>query len=131
MTFLVVVGLAALVQAQGAFTVLYNFTGPPDGTDLYAGLVKDGAGNLYSATGQGGDLTCKNPYEPDGCGVAFAVNAAGTETMLYRFAGPPLDGEFSYFPAAGSGWHTLRYHRARRDWELHNGLWWERVRCGV
>ena len=39
-------------------TVLYNFTGPPDGAHPAASLVFDKAGNLYSTTQSGGTGTC-------------------------------------------------------------------------
>jgi len=50
-----VVGLGATQSAQAqTFTVLYSFTGPPDGASPSAGLVRDAAGNLYGTTQHGG-----------------------------------------------------------------------------
>jgi len=71
------------VSAAG-LTVLYNFTGGADGANPQAGVVGDGAGNLYGTTYAGGDLSCNAPY---GCGTVFEVNQAGTETVLYSFTG--------------------------------------------
>jgi len=36
------------------FSLLHNFTGPPDGANSAAGLVEDAVGNLYGTTSQGG-----------------------------------------------------------------------------
>jgi hypothetical protein len=51
-------------------TVLYNFSGAPDGNHPTAGLVFDGSGNLYSTTQWGGTGTvCQG-----GCGTVFEVS---------------------------------------------------------
>ena len=81
MTFLVVLVLAALAQAQ-TFNTLYDFTGGTDGGNPYAGLIQDPAGNLYSTTSEGGDLSCGSK---NGCGVVFKMNTAGKETVLHSF----------------------------------------------
>jgi len=66
-------------------TVLYRFTGGSDGATPFAGLIVDGAGNLYGATLSGGRL-CQ-------CGVVFKlappVTPGGpwTESVLYSFKG--------------------------------------------
>jgi uncharacterized repeat protein (TIGR03803 family) len=52
-------------------TVLYNFTGPPDGNHPTAGLTFDGEGNLYGTTEWGGTGTgCGY----GGCGTVFEVS---------------------------------------------------------
>jgi uncharacterized repeat protein (TIGR03803 family) len=71
-------------QAQ-SFGVLYAFTAQPDGGSPIAGLIRDAAGNLYGTTNGGGAL---------GYGTVYRVDAAGTETVLYSFAGPPTDGAY-------------------------------------
>jgi uncharacterized repeat protein (TIGR03803 family) len=58
------------------FAVLYTFTGGTDGGYPFAGLVRDGSGNLYGTTYQGGAF---------GAGTVFKVETSGTETVLYNF----------------------------------------------
>ena len=80
--FLVVLGLAALAQAQ-TFTTLYTFSGGSDGASPVAGVVQDSSGNLYGTTWGGGDYNCS----PVGCGVVFEISTTGTETVLHTFEG--------------------------------------------
>ena len=63
-------------------TILYRFTGGPDGGNPEAGLVRDRDGNLYGTTYYGGDLNCSAPY---GCGTVFKVDVSGAETVLHSF----------------------------------------------
>jgi uncharacterized repeat protein (TIGR03803 family) len=56
-------------------------------------LIRDSAGNLYGTASEGGNLACNGGA---GCGVVFAVNSAGQETVLYRFKG----GSDGAFPVA-------------------------------
>jgi uncharacterized repeat protein (TIGR03803 family) len=82
-------GIVFKVDASGKETVLYRFTGTGgDGSFVYAGLVRDPAGNLYGTTFSGGAT---------GNGVVFKVDATGTETILYSFTGSTDGG----FPDAG------------------------------
>ena len=78
---LMLVGLAILAtqsaQAQ-AFSVLYSFTGSPDGAYPYAGLVPDAKGNLYGTTSFGG---------ASNYGTVFKLNSKDKETVLLSFAG--------------------------------------------
>lgn len=74
-------------------TVLYTFTGIPDGEGPLAGLTFDAAGNLYGTTEYGGlqGSTCVII----GCGTLFELTPAGgawAETVLYSFAGSLSDG---------------------------------------
>ncbi len=72
------------VSLAGQESVLYSFTGTPDGSSSYAGLIQDPAGNLYGTTSMGGNLSgCGG----DGCGVAFELSPSGQETVLYTFTG--------------------------------------------
>jgi uncharacterized repeat protein (TIGR03803 family) len=65
--------------ASPSFTVLHSFTGPPtDGELPLAGLVQDGAGNLYGTTAVGGASKS---------GVVYKLSPSGTETVLYSFTG--------------------------------------------
>ena len=77
-------GTVFKVDPTGAETVLHSFTGDPDGSDPSAGMIRDGAGNLYGTTYEGGNF---------GKGTVFKLDTAGLETVLYSFAGPP-DGQF-------------------------------------
>jgi uncharacterized repeat protein (TIGR03803 family) len=78
-----------LTPSSGSWigTVLYAFTGGPDGADPNGGVIFDQAGNLYGATGYGGSGTaCYG-----GCGVIFKLTPTSsgpwTETLLYNFQG--------------------------------------------
>lgn len=87
-TFMVVLALAALAQAQ-TFTVLYNFTGSSDGAYPSASLITAKAGNLYGTAYLGGAY---------GNGLVFELNSAGAETVLYNFKGGPSDGGSPFAP---------------------------------
>lgn len=68
---------------DGKFTVLYTFTGGPDGAGPQPGLITDKDGNFYGAADVGGNNSC--PY---GCGTLFRLSKNGKFTVLYTF----LDG---------------------------------------
>ncbi len=80
-------GTVFKVDTSGTESVLYSFTGKPDGAYPYAGLTLDAAGNLYGTTIYGGisGYAC----DAQGCGVVFKVDTTGTETVLYSFKGGP------------------------------------------
>lgn len=68
----------------GTETVLYSFSGAPDGQSPYtSGVVRDKAGNLYGTTGGGG---------ANGQGTVFKLTPTGTETVLHSFAADGKDG---------------------------------------
>lgn len=73
-------------------TVLYNFSGSPDGSSPAGNLTFDQAGNLYGTTATGGaSLNCSG-----GCGTVFKLTPTSggwTESVLYNFNGIP-DGEY-------------------------------------
>ncbi|MHB8654648.1 MAG: choice-of-anchor tandem repeat GloVer-containing protein [Terriglobia bacterium] len=86
-----------LVNSSGSYTekVLYNFGATSnDGSQPFAGLVMDAAGNLYGTTKYGGgSTTCINV----GCGTVFElVNSSGsyTETILHVFGSTVADGAY-------------------------------------
>ena len=72
------------VSAGGTESVLHSFATPTDGMYPAAGLIMDGAGNLYGTTSGGG---------AHGDGTVFEVSAGGTESILYSFAGGATDGQ--------------------------------------
>jgi uncharacterized repeat protein (TIGR03803 family) len=76
-------GAVFMLAPNGVETVLHSFTGSPgDGAVPEAGLIRDGAGNLYGTTGSGGQSGCSG-----GCGVVFKIAADGAETVLHAFTG--------------------------------------------
>ena len=66
------------VAPDGNETMLYNFTGGADGAYPFSPVVRDGAGNLYGTTSQGGSANA---------GVVFKVDPSGIETVLHNFIG--------------------------------------------
>jgi len=87
MTFLVVLVLAALAQAQ-TFTSLFSFDGT-DGGYPYTGHLAYNAGTLYGTAYYGGSYSYY--------GVVFSITTAGTETVLYNFTGGS-DGGYPFAP---------------------------------
>jgi uncharacterized repeat protein (TIGR03803 family) len=80
-------GTVFKVDKTGKETALYSFTGDPDGSNPYAGLVRDAAGNLYGTTFSGGG---------SGYGTVFKVDKSGVETVLYTFNPSNGNGASSY-----------------------------------
>jgi uncharacterized repeat protein (TIGR03803 family) len=82
-------GTVFKIATNGQETVLYSFTGTNDGGLPFAGLVLDGAGNLYGTALIGGT---------SGQGTVFKVDPTGTETVLYNFCSQPscADGSQPY-----------------------------------
>ncbi|HEY6290812.1 MAG TPA: choice-of-anchor tandem repeat GloVer-containing protein [Terriglobia bacterium] len=84
--YLIVLVVAAIrtrsAQAQ-TYSLLYSFQCGMDGSNPYGGLVRDGSGNLYGTTYDGGTL---------GHGVVFKLVPSGSLTVLHTFAGSPTDG---------------------------------------
>jgi uncharacterized repeat protein (TIGR03803 family) len=71
-------GVVYKVDTAGNETVLYNFTGGADGGAPEAGLIRDSAGNFYGTASAGG---------ASNAGVAYKLNKAGHQTVLYSFTG--------------------------------------------
>jgi uncharacterized repeat protein (TIGR03803 family) len=86
-----VFGLGTVFKLDNANNeaILYSFAGGADGQQPYAGLIRDAAGNLYGTTFLGG---------AHGFGTVFKLNSTNQETILYSFAGAPIDGGFSTAP---------------------------------
>ena len=76
----------SFAQAQ-SLTVLYEFTGSPDGAGSYARLVQDSTGNLYGTTPIGGTNN----------GTVFEISSQENETLLQTFKGK----RNGFFPGAG------------------------------
>jgi uncharacterized repeat protein (TIGR03803 family) len=71
-------GIVYKLDAMGQETVLYSFPGAAGGTEPYAGVIADAAGNLYGTTLAGG---------PANQGVVFKLSPKGLYTVLYSFTG--------------------------------------------
>jgi uncharacterized repeat protein (TIGR03803 family) len=71
-------GTVFKLDSAGKETVLYSFTGEPDGAGPVADLVQDAAGNLLGTTSQGGI---------SGAGTVFKLDSTGKESVLYSFTG--------------------------------------------
>jgi len=87
-------------NGDGTWTehVLYSFTGRGDGGIPIGGVVIDPNGNLYGSTIQGGlDVSTGGTKCSVGCGVVFKLRKntddSWSERPLYKFAGPPADGQ--------------------------------------
>jgi uncharacterized repeat protein (TIGR03803 family) len=72
------------INKSGKETVLYSFTGSPDGEHPTRNLLRDNAGNMYGVAYEGG---------ASGFGAVFKLNRAGKESLLYSF-GSGTDGEY-------------------------------------
>jgi len=67
-------GVVFKLDASGHFTVLYTFTGLPDGAAPGSTPIMDWQGNLYGNTLLGGDSSCTTGfYGADGCGVVYKL----------------------------------------------------------
>jgi len=77
-------------------TVLYDFGCGSDACGPVGTLVRDGAGNLYGVSNEGGNPSCGYG---SGCGAVFELSPNGTggwiEKVLYAFNGGS-DGAFPY-----------------------------------
>jgi uncharacterized repeat protein (TIGR03803 family) len=72
-------GTVFKLDKDGTETVLHSFGGPSDGSGPNAGVIRDGQGNFYGTTPDGGG-SCS-------CGIVFKLDASGKETVLHRFTG--------------------------------------------
>jgi hypothetical protein len=78
-------------KADGSWTesVLYRFTGSPDGSNPSASLIFDTAGNLYGTTYYGGASSNICVLGVGGCGTVFKLTPGAdhtwTETVLQSF----------------------------------------------
>jgi uncharacterized repeat protein (TIGR03803 family) len=77
-------GTVFKLEASGTETVLYSFSGIPDGAYPQAQLVRTSAGDLYGTTTEGGSSNN---------GTVFELTTAGAETVIHNFGGS-LDGSY-------------------------------------
>ena len=82
-------GTVFKLSPDGTLTTVYAFLGVTDGDEPLSGVVRDEDGNLYGTTAFGGDLSCNDGF---GCGVVFAIDSSGNETVLYTFHGTDGNG---------------------------------------
>jgi uncharacterized repeat protein (TIGR03803 family) len=101
-------GTVFKVTKTGEETVLYSFCSVAkcaDGSYPSAGLIQDGAGNLYGTTNDGG----KHIHY----GTVFKVDATGNETVLYSFPGRAATGKIDPSPlvmgAGGNFYGTTEF----------------------
>lgn len=66
------------IDSSGNESILYSFTGPPDGLVDSAPLSRDSMGYLYGVAEFGGTF---------GYGTVYKVSKLGVETILYNFTG--------------------------------------------
>jgi uncharacterized repeat protein (TIGR03803 family) len=77
-------GFAASADAE---SLLYSFLGGVDGAGPAGGLASSDGKTFYGTTQFHGALGCGGTEQ--GCGTIYSVTVAGTQNVLYRFAGPP------------------------------------------
>ncbi len=83
------------MDATGKVTVLYSFTGVPDGSAAASTLIMDGNGVLYGTTESGGIVSSGCGGSTSGCGTVFKFDPnTGQETILYNFDGATGWGPF-------------------------------------
>jgi len=76
----VIIASQPLPAQTYSFSVLYAFSGKPDGANPEASLVLDSAGNLYGTTANGG---ANGPSTGDG--TVFKLTRTGQESVLHSF----------------------------------------------
>ena len=89
-------GAVFRVTPAGTESVLYRFTGAPNGFGPFGPLLQGVDGNFYGTTEFGG--TGLNPRAGIRGGTVFKVTPAGAESIVYSFGSTPTDG---YFPLGG------------------------------
>jgi uncharacterized repeat protein (TIGR03803 family) len=97
-------GTVFRLDTKGNESVLYSFSGTPDGEDPDGSLVADRSGNLYGNSLYGGTA--------GGYGTAFKLDHSGKLTLLHSFASNP-DGADPHGSLIGdpqgNGYGTTQY----------------------
>jgi uncharacterized repeat protein (TIGR03803 family) len=88
--FAITLALLGLPGQAQTFTTLHSFTGGADGSEPFAGVSMDRAGNFYGTTAYGGSQRgiCK---AFGGCGTVYKLarrNSSWLFYTLYEFSGP-------------------------------------------
>jgi uncharacterized repeat protein (TIGR03803 family) len=87
-------GTVFKIDPSGNETVLHSFNGATgDGGDVMGALTMDAEGNLYGTT-QGGGISGCNPTLNIGCGTVYEIAKDGTESVLFAFPYPSVDGQW-------------------------------------
>jgi len=123
-------GTVFKLDKNGDETILYTFTGGPDGAEPDSILVQDEEGSLYGTTQDGG-LSCDAAalYGLQGCGVVFKLDRSGKETVLYSFTGG-MDGGMPASVTMGSDGNLYGLASVGGDMSCPGG-WWDGYGCGV
>jgi len=80
-------GVVFKLDRRGNETVLYSFSGVPDGALPFSFLTIDERGNIYGAAQFGGSSPNPEVCLGNGCGVVFKLDRRGIQTVLYTFTG--------------------------------------------
>src|SRR5579871_5492462 len=81
-------GVVYKLDNTGHETLVHTFTGGADGSQPYASLTLDAAGNLYGTAAYGGYTggECRGGRStPAGCGVVYKIDPSGNYSVVYRF----------------------------------------------
>jgi uncharacterized repeat protein (TIGR03803 family) len=105
-------GTVFKLAPDGTESILYAFQGGSDGWQPQDSLVADASGDLYGATGNGGDYSGSN-CDQIGCGTVYEIKPDGTKLTLYEFPGGSnggnpfggviLDSDGNIYGTAGQG----------------------------
>jgi uncharacterized repeat protein (TIGR03803 family) len=89
--------LAIQIQKTIPYFNLHNFEGGTEGSNPWAAVVLDDAGNIFGTNEASGNPNCNSPWF-SGCGTVWKVDKKGAATVLYSFTGADGDGAV---PVAG------------------------------
>jgi uncharacterized repeat protein (TIGR03803 family) len=103
---------ASIPSLAQTYSVLYSFPGGTEGAFPFGTITRDHKGNIYGTT-----------YNTDGAnggtgfGVIYKISAAGVETVMHPFEGPPGDGAN---PKGGAIHNTGLYGTTTSGGSSHN-----------